>query len=71
MTLDGLQVMIVVNPDHTHTLDLFITNGIVSSKIEDKRDDFKFGIVNFLFIDGDLPPYLPYGVCISQFIRFV
>ena len=49
---DGLQCMIVEFPDHTHTLELFITNGIISSKIEDRRDDFKFGIVNFLFLDG-------------------
>ena len=29
-------------------LNLSITNGIVSSKIYDKRDDFNFEIVNFL-----------------------
>ena len=29
-------------------LNLSITNGIVSSKIYDKRDDFKFEIVNFM-----------------------
>ena len=31
-------------------LDLSITNGIVSSKIYDKRDDFNFEIVNFHFL---------------------
>ena len=31
------------------------TNGIVSSKIYDKRDDFNFEIVNFPFLDGDIP----------------
>ena len=30
-------------------LNLSITNGIVSSKIYDKRDSFYFDIVNFLF----------------------
>ena len=41
-------------------LNLSITNGIVSSKIYDKRDDFNFGIVNFPFLDGDisLAPFL-------------
>ena len=34
-------------------LDLSISNGIVSSKIYDKRDDFNFEIVNFPFLDGD------------------
>ena len=48
-----------------------ITNGIVSSKIYDKRDDFNFEIVNFPFLDGDVPCSPSYGVCISQLIRFV
>ena len=47
-----------------------ITNGIVSSKIFDKRDDFSFEIVNFPFLDGDVPRSPPYGVYISQLIRF-
>ena len=34
-------------------LNLSIKHGIVSSKIYDKRDDFNFEIVNFLFLDGD------------------
>ena len=41
-------------------LNLSITNGIVSSKIYDKRDDFNFEIVNFPFLD----------VYISQLMRF-
>ena len=36
-------------------LNLSITNGIVSSKIYDKLDDFNFEIVNFPFLDGDVP----------------
>ena len=47
-----------------------ITNGIVSSKIYDKRDDFNFEIVNFPFLDGDVPHSPSYGVYISQHIRF-
>ena len=41
-------------------LHLSISNGFVSSKIYDKRDDFDFDIVNFPFVDGD----------VSQLIRF-
>ena len=51
-------------------LNLSITNGIVSSKVYDKRDDFNFEIVNFPFPDGDLPRFPSYGVYISQLIRF-
>ena len=50
-------------------LDLSITNGIVSTKIYDKRDDFNFEIVNFPFLDGDVPFSPFYDVYISQLIR--
>ena len=36
-------------------LHLSISNDIVSTKIYDKRDDFDFEIVNFPFLDGDVP----------------
>ena len=36
-------------------LHLSISNGFISSKIYDKRDDFDFDIVNFSFLDGDVP----------------
>ena len=49
---------------------LSISNGFVSSKIYDKRDDFDFDIVNFPFLDGDVPRRPSYGVYISQLIRF-
>ena len=51
-------------------LNLSIANGIISSKIYDKRDDFDFDIVNFPFLDGDVPRRPSYGVYISQLIRF-
>ena len=51
-------------------LHLSISNDIVSTKIYDKRDDFDFEIVNFPFLDGDVPRSKSYGVYISQLIRF-
>ena len=51
-------------------LNLSISNGIVSSQIYDKRDDFNFEIVNFLFLDRDIPRTPSYSVYISQRIRF-
>ena len=36
-------------------LHLSIANRFVSSKIFDKHDDFDFDIVNFPFLDGDVP----------------
>ena len=38
--------------------------------VYDKRDDFDFDIVNFPFLDGDVPRSTSYGVYISQLIRF-
>ena len=51
-------------------LHLLISNSFVSSKIDDKRDDFDFDLVNFPFLDGDVPRAPSYGVYISHFIRF-
>ena len=51
-------------------LHLSISNDIVSTKIYDKRDDFDFEIVNFPFLDGDVPCSTSYGVFISQLIPF-
>ena len=51
-------------------LHLSISNGFVSSKNYDKRDDFDFDIVNFPFFDGDVPRRASYGVYIFQLIRF-
>ena len=48
-------------PNNTDTeasfldLHLSIANRVVSSKINDKRDDFDFDIVNFPFLDDDVP----------------
>ena len=50
-------------------LHLSIFNGIVSTKMYDKRDDFDFEIVNFPFLVGD-PRSTSYEVYISQLIRF-
>ena len=36
-------------------LHLSFSNVIVSTKIYDKRDDFDFDIVNYPFLDGDVP----------------
>ena len=36
----------------------------------DKRNDFDFDILNFPFLDGDVPRRPSYGVLISQLITF-
>ena len=49
-------------------MNLSISNGTVSSKIYDKRDDYD--IINFPFLYEDVPRCTSYGVNISQLIRF-
>ena len=51
-------------------LHLPISDGFVKTKIYDKRDEFDFDVVNFPFLDGDVPRSASYGVYISQLIRF-
>ena len=51
-------------------LNLSIYNDIVSTKIYDTRNGFNFDIVNFPFLDGDVPQRPSYCVYISQLIHF-
>ena len=55
---------------HFLDLNLCISNGTACIKIYDKRDNFDFDIVNFPFLDGDVPRRISYGVYIFQLIRF-
>ena len=47
-------------------LHLSISDGFVKMKIYDIRDDFDFDIVNFPFLDDDVPRSTSYDVFISQ-----
>ena len=51
-------------------LHLSISNGFISSKIYDKRDDFDFDMVNVPFLGGDVPLSTSYRVYNSHLIRF-
>ena len=51
-------------------LNISIDNEKLHTKIYDKRDDFSFPIVNYPFLDGDVPLAPSYGVYISQLVRF-
>ena len=51
-------------------LNLSISNGTVSTRINDKRDNFDFDIVNFPFLGGDVPRRTSYGVYITQLFGF-
>jgi len=45
-------------------------NGTLTTKLYDKRDDFNFPIVNYPFLDSNIPSSPAYGVFISQLIRY-
>ena len=46
------------------------TDGTLSTKLYDNRDDFDFRIVNFPYICGNIPESPAYGIYISQLIRY-
>ena len=48
-------------------LHLSISNGFVSSKICDKRNDLDFDIINIPFLDGDVPRRPSYEVYITTY----
>ena len=56
----------------THFLDLSleIKNGFLSSSIYDKRDLFKFSVVNFPFLSGNIPNKSSYGVFSGELVRY-
>ena len=51
-------------------MHLSISNDTVSTKIYDRHDDFDFEIINFPFLNGDVPRSTSYGVYVSKLIRF-
>ena len=55
---------------HYLDLDLDIRNGKMHSKLFDKRDAFRFPIVNFPDLSGNIPAKQSYGVFVSQLIRY-
>ena len=44
--------------------------GDIHTSVYDKRDDFGFPIVNFLWLRGDVPRRPSYGIYILQLVRF-
>ena len=58
--------MFLILKRHFLDLNLSISNGTVSTKFMINGDDSDFDIVNFPFLDGDVPRRTSYGVYISQ-----
>ena len=51
-------------------LNIKVIGSNVHTSVYDKRDDFGFPIVNFLWLSGDVPRLPSYGVYISQLVSF-
>ena len=49
---------------------LYIDNGMLTTRLYDKRDDFNFPIVNVPFLSSNSPSAPVYGVYVSQSIRY-
>jgi len=42
----------------------------LTTKLDDQRDDFNFPMVNYPFLDNNIPSSPAYGVYMSQLIRY-
>ena len=54
-------------------LDLFLfrgSNDCLQCKIYDKRDDFSFQIINYPYLDSNIPSRPAYGVYVSRLVAF-
>ena len=51
-------------------LDIKISENCLQVKTYDKRDDFKFEIISYPDLSGNIPAQPAYGVFISQIIRY-
>jgi hypothetical protein len=51
-------------------IDITIKSESIHTNINDKRDDFDFGIVNYPLLDKNVPHATSSGFYISQLIRF-
>ena len=51
-------------------LNIKVIGSDVHTRVYDKRDDFGFPIVNFLWLSGDVLRLPSYGVYISQLVIF-
>jgi len=61
------------SPNSASYLDLDLEhdiNGTLTTKLFDKRDDFNFPIVNYSFLDSNIPSSPAYGVYMSQLIQY-
>ena len=51
-------------------LNIKIVDNKIQTSVYDKRDDFGFKIVNYPWLDGDVPRLPSYGIYISQLVRY-
>ena len=50
--------------------DLELKDGELKCRVYDKRDDFNFNIVNYPFMESNIPINPAYGVYVSRLIAF-
>ena len=70
---DELEIKDTTESAHSASyLDLLLDSHdtTLCTKLYDKRDDFNFTIVNFPFLDSNIPASPAYGVYVSQLIRY-
>ena len=51
-------------------MTISIYRGKFYIKLYDKRNDYDFDVINFPYLDSNIPKGLSYGIFISQLIRY-
>ena len=68
-----LEIKDITDTDRSGSyIDIYLeidSDWLLRTKLYDKRDDFNFPIVNFLFLCSNIPAAPAYGVYISQLMR--
>ena len=61
-----------ISVQKTNFLDMNISiyRGKFYIKLYDKRNDYDFDVINFPYLDGNIPKGQSYGIFISQLIRY-
>ena len=50
-------------------IDITLNDGIFIYKLFDKRDEFPFNIIRMPDFSSNIPSYVFYGTCLSEFLR--
>ena len=70
MRISGTEPSSVILKECALALNIKVIGNNIHTSVYDKRNDCGFPIVNFTWLNGDVPRLPSYGIYISQLVRF-